>query len=212
MMRKKIVTLSVLLACLCAAQSASGIPYTGSTDYSVVDPETGRTLSGTIDFGVFDRQVDDFAFTPPGEGRYIYAYQIFNDQGDIQEAVGYFAILLEGAPTDGIGADAWEGDTLAVEPTNFGIDSLGDAVFHFKSTDPNTGLLLGEDILQPGGHSYVLIFTSDNDWKPGEYEIRGGGLTNRETDFVPTDTPEPATILILGMGAGMGLLVKRKSS
>jgi hypothetical protein len=214
MMGKKIVALSVLLVGLCTTQTARAIPYTGSVTYEFLG-EGGKVLSGTIDFGVFDKETDDFAYTPPGEGRYIYAYQIKNDQGSAQEAVGYFAILLQGASIDGIGSDVWETDTEAVEPSETYLDDEGDAVFMFQS-EPEEGSLLGDDNLGPGMHSYILIFTSENDWVPGDYEISGGGLGNRETPtpVPPTEpeVPEPATILILGIGASIALAKKRRFS
>lgn len=210
-MRKKIVALSVLLAGLCAVQTAGGTPYTGSTDYEF-SGEGGRILSGTIDFGVFDREVDTFAYTPPGEGRYIYAYQIKNDEGSLQEAVGYFAILLGGAPFDGIGSDVWETDTQAVEPSaEYFVESTGDVVFEFKS-DPEEGELLGDDNLEPGMHSYILMFTSNNDWVPGRFQMKGGDLGDYEPPSPVPTIPEPATILILGMGACTTLITKRRLS
>ena len=205
-MGKKIVALSVLLAGLCAVQTARGA-YTGSIKYKY--PPGEPQLFGHIDFGVFDRQTDNFAYTPPGDGRYIYAYQIYNDQDSI-EAVGYFAILLAGAAFDGIGSDAHVNDTEAVEPSSaYLVDSTGKLVFEFKSV-PEGGPLLGEDILEPGMHSYILMFTSDNDWVPGSFQIKGGDLGDYEPELPVV--PEPATILILGMGAGTALIMKRRTS
>jgi hypothetical protein len=225
MMGKKFVVLSLLLAGLCYVQPANGIPhYSGSTDYYFDDTETGMVLSGTIEFAVFDTEVDSFAITPPGDGRYVYVYQIWNDddEGDFQETVGYFAVLLEGAPVDGIGSDKLINDTEAMEPSESRFDSYdGDAEFWFKLFDPQQGLS-GEDFLEPGRHSYVLMFTSDNDWTDGEFEIEGGGLGNRttykpvpdsgETDSEAATTPEPATIFILGMGASIALVKKKMFS
>jgi hypothetical protein len=215
-MGKKIVALSVLLASLCAVRTAEGIPYTGSITYEF-EGEGGRILSGTIDFGVFDREVDTFAYTPPGEGRYIYAYQIKNDEGSLQEAVGYFAILLGGAPFDDLGSDVHENDMEALEPSaEYFLEETGNIVFEFKS-EPEEGSLLGDDNLEPGMHSYILMYTSDNDWVAGSFQIKGGDIGDYNPpspipDQVTSESaPEPATILILGMGAGTALLVKRKS-
>ncbi len=208
-MRKKIVALSMLLALTCAAQTASGLPYTGTVEYNF--SEGGRVLSGHIDFGVFDTEVDYFGLTPPGDGQYIYAYQIFNDQGSAQEAVGYFAVLLGGAAVDGVGTDFWQGDTAAVEPNRAFFDDEGDAVFLFQEANTEGDSLLNEETLKPGMHSCVIMFTSDNDWQAGDYQISGGGLGSHETVF-PGPTPEPATIFILAMGAGTAFVVKKKSS
>jgi hypothetical protein len=213
MMGKKIVALSVLAVVLCGVQVANGLPYTGSVYYDFTDD--GRILSGRIDFGVFDRQVDTFAATPPGDGRYIYAYQIWNDQGNAQEAVGYFSILLEGAIVDGIGSEALGGDQTAVEPSHEDFDPDGDPIFLFQIFDSTSGSIVGIDYLDPGAHSYILIFTSDSDWVAGDYHIGGGGLGYQYPLLAPegeppTETPEPATIFILGMGAVSALVMKRK--
>ncbi len=216
-MGKKIVALCVLAVVLCSVQVANGLPYTGSVYYDFTDGE--RILSGRVDFGVFDRQVDGFALTPPGDGRYIYAYQIWNDQGNAQEAVGYFSILLEGAVVDGIGSEALGSDQTAVEPSHEEI-YRGDAVFLFQIFDFSSGSFLGNDFLDPGAHSYLLMYTSDSDWVAGDYDIGGGGLGDYDPDFSvsppgeepPVETPEPATIFILGMGAVSALVMKRKSS
>jgi hypothetical protein len=211
MMRKKIVALSVFLAGLYAVQTAGGTPYTGSIDYEFLGAG-GRILSGTIDFGVFDREVDSFAYTPPGEGKYIYAYQIKNDEGSLQEAVGYFAILLGGAPFDELGSDVHVNDTEAVEPSaEYFLEETGNIVFEFKS-EPEEGELLGDDNLEPGMHSYILIFTSNNDWVPGSFQMKGGDLGDYEPPSPVPTIPEPATILILGMGAGAALIMKRRPS
>jgi hypothetical protein len=217
MMVKKVVVLSILLVGFCAVQSASGVPhYSGNTDYYFED--SGKILSGTIEFAVFDTEVDSLPVTSPGEGRYLYAYQIWNDEGDAQEAVGYFSVLLGGATVDGIGSEALTNDTEGMEPSESRFaDHDGDAEFWFRLFVPQQGLS-GEDLLEPGRHSYILMFTSDNDWVAGEYEIEGGDLGNHETDFPSppgsgseseSTTPEPATILILGMGASIALM-KRK--
>ena len=54
-----------------------------------------------------------------------------------------------------------------------------------------------------GEHSWFLIFSSDNDWTAGDYEIKG-------PDDVPVPVPEPAAIALLGIGSMLALLKRRR--
>jgi hypothetical protein len=215
-MSRKISILTVFLVGLFVTQTAKALPhYNGYTTYEF--SKGGRRLSGRIEFAVFDTETDAFTLTPPGDGRYLYAYQIWNDEGDAQESLGYFAILLEGATVDGIASEAPQGDESALAPTKTLFASYdGDVEFFFQLR--KEGSLTNDDILEPGAHSYILMFTSDNDWEPGGFEVSGGNGTLGDY-YPPTSVPgngvqnpEPATLLILGTGAGMALIAKKRKS
>lgn len=164
--------------------------WEGHTYYSRT--ELGKDIKGRIDYAVYDTEAypDEYpgieGFTPPGDGQYIYAYQIFND--DDSDPVGLFEIIeISGASVDGIG---WEqaGDLEAIVPV--------DAFFWPNETAPEDAVFLfgGDAPLQGGEHSYFLMFTSDDAPRAGDYYIG--------TSQVPT-VPEPATIALLGLGGAM---------
>ena len=166
-------------------------------------------VSGHIDYAVYDTVTnpDEFigagGFTVPGTGQFIYAYQIFNDEGDINAALEYFAI-------SGIGEGAIDNiktDIGSVDDKSDGIDST---TFYFGPHDPNTGPDVAAwefngDILAPGEHSYFLVLSSDHDYTTGSYTITKDALP-----LAPVPNPEPTTIALLGAGAAVTLLKRRR--
>ena len=168
-------------------------------------------LSGHIDFAVYyadDGDEDEFAkagFTTPGSGKYTYAYQIFNDEGDINAALEYFAILGigEGA-VDDIAADIG-----SVDDESDGIDST---TYYFGPHDAGTGpdeavWEFEGGILEAGEHSFFLVLSSDRDYTTGSYTV-----TKSIVSDAPVPTPEPGTLALLGVGGAMMLLRRRRSA
>jgi len=204
-MTKKIRLFSLLVAAALFAQDASATlaPILESSYYDgyVFYYEDG--LFGRIDFAVYDTSVEensheylDIGITKPGDGQYIYAYQIFNDYSFSAESVAYFALL------DIIG-NSIEIDTIGSQedPEN-GIEP-GSAYLNeddYKIVWEFNG---GAGYIIAGEHSWFLIFSSDNDWVPGSYEIKG-------PDDVPVPVPEPATVALLGIGSMLILLKRRR--
>lgn len=165
-------------------------------------------LSGHIDFAVYDTaDGDEFAkadFTAPGSGQFTYAYQIFNDEGDIYAALEYFAI-------SGIGAGAIDDivtDIGSVDDESDGIDSTA---YYFGPHDAGTGpdeavWEFEGGILEAGKHSFFLVLSSDHDYTTGTYTITKNTLP--ETSI---PNPEPSTIALLGVGGALTLLRRRRS-
>jgi hypothetical protein len=156
-------------------------------------------LYGRIDFAVYDthdsvnrNEYEQIGITAPGEGQYIYAYQIFNDLVFSVESVAYFAVLaIEESVISGIGAQ--EDPEAGTAPSEGYFDTdQSKAVWEFDG---------GEGYILAGEHSWFLVFSSDQDWVKGDFEIRG------PEDYVPV--PEPATIALLGL-AGTGVLMRRR--
>ena len=59
--------------------------------------------------------------------------------------------------------------------------------------------------LEAGDHSWLLVFSSDQSWVEGNYEIEG---VENPFPVAPASNPEPATLLLLTAGGGL-LLTKR---
>ena len=190
---RKIRLLSLLAIVTLFTQNASATLtssyYYGSTYYSTPEGQHGR-----IDFAVYDDRDEYFSLydlEAPGTGDYVYAYQIFHDVG-VNPAVSYFAILgIGGAPVDGI--DCHDDQSGGVASTDeYFTDSKGVWVFD-------------EGILYAGKHSCFLVLSSETDWVPGEYEIKPG-------DEFPVPTPEPGTLTLVGIGAAIAFIIKRRKS
>jgi hypothetical protein len=208
-MTRKIGFLSLSVVVLLLVQNASatltGLPesshYQGSTFYS------NDFLRGRIDYAVYDTDTypDEFigagGYEAPGSGRYIYAYQIFNDYAMSVDSVAYFSLLgVGGAPIDGI--DARDDGSDGIAPSYQDIAS-SQAFWEFKDED-------GDALLLVGDHSWLLVLTSDNDWVRGDYEIEPAGGVPVWGD--EPQTPEPATVTLLGIGGLLAIIRRRRSA
>lgn len=215
---RKIGLLSLLLVAALFVQDASAslLPFStsgdaegwqGSRSYSYNVVGYG-IVSGRVYFTVYDTEnlvlegeiaLDD-EWTMPG--RYIYAYQIFNDQ----EAVLSFAIFNEIA---GVSLDVDEEDIGSLED----IPDSGVERTAIELTAGNLQVIwefeeFGAGILDGGEHSYFLLLSTDGAPVVGDFEIKA----LKEGDLpVPPEIPEPATITLLGIGAAMLLGKRRKS-
>lgn len=208
---KRITSLSLLFVAALLVQNAGAtltyLPnsshYQGSSYFNY---DSG--ISGHIEFAVYDtlgangnEWSDSTGFEVPGEGRYVYAYQIFNDAGSIpierftMWANDYHEMILDGQGAQ----DPQEAEGLFgfnfIEPTDYGLNNAGNqAWWEFDG-----GLLVaGED-------SWFLIFSSNHNWTAGSYSMES------VNDDIPFPNPEPCTLALLGLGSTI-LFAKRKKS
>jgi len=187
--------------------------YDGSTFYDEDLGEYGR-LSGRIDFAVYDTDtyanefIGNDGFEAPGERQYIYAYQIFNDYQTSEAAVNYFAIfgidgqLLSESSITGLGYQNDSSDDPTeegVEPSYSGFDNIeSKVIWRFE-----------DGYLEAGDHSWLLVFSSDQGWVEGDYEI--GGVENPFPTPPGGENPEPTTLFLLTAGGGLLLTKRRKT-
>jgi hypothetical protein len=218
---KRVLFLSSLLGATLFAQDAGAalvrmLPesshYQGFTFYDEEwDAGLGSTtmLRGRIDFAVYDtlgengNEFTDAGYEAPGDGQYIYAYQIFNEYSPYsEETVAYFA-LLGIDMTSVYDIDSQEDPFEGIEPvdqyfSDENDDDVGEAIWDFGLFDENL-ILVGE-------HSWFLVLSSDKDWVRGEYG----------TDYIlkgpePSDfpVPEPAMLTLLSIGGA--ILFRRRN-
>ena len=208
---RKFELLRLLLVVTLLVQNASAGPvellpesshYQGRAYYSTFTEE-GR-LHGRIDFAVYDTETyeNEFigtdGFTAPGDGRYIYAYQIFCDTLSTT-GLEYFAVLEigENAIDDDDGIDTRDDG-------HGGLDAY-DAFFNPYPQPQQAVWEFDEGVLIVGEHSYFLVFTSDHDWIVGDYELIPTGGT------LPAPAPEPGMLTLLGIGGTLAFIRRRKS-
>jgi hypothetical protein len=153
-----------------------------------------------IDFAVYDTLGGDElaaieGFEAPGDGQYIYAYQIFQHNSEGYNEVAYFTLLnLDGSAVDG---SLMQGTTA--------LDDDNDGIAPNPLISENQGIWVwGGDIgyISTAQHSWFLVFSSDSAPVAGSYEVQ-------TSDDLPVPIPEPMTVALLGFGA-LTLLRKRK--
>ena len=175
--------------------------YQGRTYYT--DFTEDGFLTGRIDFAVYDTYDTEAypegfdAFEPPGDGQYIYAYQILCDTASTA-ALEYFAVLE-------IGENAIDDDD-GIGTRDDGYGGL-DAYNAFFNPDPEPQQAVwefDEGVLIAGEHSYFLVFTSDHNWTEGDYALTPTGV------LPPTPAPEPSTLTLLGLSGALAFIRRRK--
>ncbi len=207
--------LSLLFVATLFVQNATAtllLPYSSHYQGRSYFEDLVSGVSGFVDFAVYDRDAlygDEWTgagFAAPGAGRYVYAYQIFNDFGSA-DAIEFFTILgIDDPPTphDLIGIstmdtqDPWEDYPLITE----GVDSTNMST---NLDETRATWEFGGGILDNGTYSWFLIFSSAKDWVEGKYLMETAG------GFPITSNPEPCTLALLSLGSAI-LFAKRRNS
>ena len=174
--------------------------YDGSVSYSTEDG-----LQGRIYFAVYDTQDAEHGneyvangLEKPGEGQYIYAYQIFSSSFFSTGSVAEFGILDTAG--EAVNTSLMNGTTAQDDKQG------GIAPSPLESVTQGVWQWVDGANIRPGDHSWLLVFSSDQHWTSGTYAIKAA--TNVS---VPESAPEPATLMLLGLG-GAGLLARRARS
>ena len=202
MKRKIILSALVLIAALFVQNAGAKLTssyYEGSVLYDKVWED--GFLRGRIDFAVYNfRSEYEFVtgLSAPGSGTYVYAYQIFNDLAASDKTVAYFSILgLSESIASGIGTG--DDGTGGKKPAEWNY-TASDGYWKWK-IEGTDSLVYKDD------HSWLLVFSSNNNWVKGNYDIKG---PEKENDFPVPEIPEPASMLVL-LSAG-GLMMRKRRS
>ena len=197
----------LMAACASAALELTELPNGYVSDWAgksafAVNLGGGQYVYGRVEFAVYDAaSAADAGLAVPGDRQYLYAYQVFNTDGNA--AMTYFALTgLNPAAID-------SADQIGTAPNpGSGIDAEAyfdtnrtKAIFTFEDGMMVVGqssvfLLLGSDAKPIVGGYEVVPSSQDNIWIPGE-------------DTNQTPVPDPATMLLLLTGTAMSLR-KRK--
>ena len=150
-----------------------------------------------VDFAVYDRFGGN-EFAAPGDKQYTYVYQIFNEVEDDTFSIDIFRIFeIDPVAISGFDQISSEDDA------NGGIAT---DLEYFNPSKTNGVWEFDEGTLIQGEHSWFLTISSDYDFVAGDFSINSS-----DDEITIPATPEPATMMLLGVGSFI-LLARRKGS
>ncbi len=196
--------IAFLLLVAAAAGSALAAPtslYSGQTGIMPYLSDDGtKTMYVNILFAVYDTSTGAYDGAP-GPQRYVYVY-VVESQANSELAVDLFSVVAPLGSIAGVGA---------IDNGGIGaIASIGD-----EAASANYAFSIAGMSLDPGTNSYILVYTSDHEYrKDGQAVVKGGieplddGLPVPDDDDLPIPTPEPMTAAMLALG-GLAILRNR---
>jgi hypothetical protein len=208
MVTRKFVFISLLAVAALLVQNASATLIGSLPDTSYLDGQWYGSLiyedegfNVLIEYAVYDTLggyeiagID--GYQAPGQGRYIYAYQIFQHQAEGYEDVAYFRILdIDENPISEAlmqGTTALDDGAGGIAPTP--LISQTQGVWTWGGSE--------DGYISTSEHSWLLVFSSNSEPVAGKYEIKN------PSDDIPAPIPDPATLTLLG--AGSAILFKRR--
>jgi hypothetical protein len=161
-----------------------------------------------VDFAVYVTREDGSSeFTDAGFAAlseepftFTYVYQVFNEVNDDTFSIDLFRVFaIDPAAISGNDQISSEDDLAGGIATTgeYFNSSLTDGIWEFEG-----GTLI------KGEHSWFLTISSDYDWVKGDFSI----YATEPDDALPVPkVPEPATMILLGIGSAI-LAARRKDS
>jgi PEP-CTERM motif len=184
---------------LLSSNNGGALPgFTGTQSFN--DDFSGFTVNALVDYAVFAPGAFGAAFPgldPSGGTDYVYAYQIDNQgAGDVPAAttITKFTVGLDGDET--LGSIGSIPDIGAVAPSAALYVGAGPTSAAWDFTTLGTGL-----------SSSLLFFTSAD--APELHSSTVAAAWNRSHDL-PSPLPEPASLTLLALGAGVACFGKRR--
>ena len=164
------------------------------------DTEGVATLRVDVEYAVYEPGHYGLSGADPSVGtQFVYAYQIFNDLGGNRPVSSFSVGLDPTANVAHIGSDAGSGTPGGTAPTASAFSGAPptSAVWNFflNTIDP------------PLEHSTVLLFTSPYGPRLAPASVMDSGLSDKRD--LPSPMPEPATMMLLGIGSAMMAAVRR---
>ncbi len=155
------------------------------------------TLTADVDYAVYAPTAypgDD----PSTGAHYVYVYQIFNAAASTVD-VAFFSVGLE----EGSGAANAGDDTSAGAPGTAGGQSPS-----LEMVSATSVYWLFDPQIAPDALSTTLLFTSPYTptWKSGA--MADGGLPTPGSGLLPSPTPEPATLGLMGVGLAFAVYAR----
>ena len=202
--------LFLLFAVAMFAPAASALPLTGTVSgwgpnsVSFQYSHDGRTIEGWVDYAVYD----DYPGNILSGEQYVYVYQIFNSGLSDVDIESLSIGILDDADVGIIGYDGYGVPGGTVPTYSYfspGSGSAQSAVYLFLPT------LIGEGVIEDGDESVLLVFTSVDGPTDGFGIIQGGGIGTM-VEHLPTPVPEPATVILLGIGSAFLAVTGRRKT
>lgn len=192
---KVLALLTAIAAMAAPALAAPTTLYSGQTGViSYLSDDGTKTMYVNILYAVYDTSTGAYDGAP-GPQRYVYVY-VVQSQSNSEIAVDLFSVIAPLGSIAGVGTSSSYGDVDAVASIG-GTPGVNDAA--------NFAFSIAGMSLDPGKQSYLLMITSDYEYKKdGQAVIRGGsGATNNE--LPRPEVPEPLTAAMLALG-GLAIL------
>lgn len=189
--------------------------YNGCNDKTFT-LDSGDTVKIRLEFAVYSdseaqsmREITNYQGQTTG---FVYAYQIFCDDSNTAALTSFSLTGINAGAISSVTDDIGQAESLTM-PSTVVLDSYGvePQDSHFSDTVTEAIWEFENGMLVQGESSWFLFLYSDADWVKGDFVVE---TAPADDDIpVPSDDgsgniPEPATLILLGVGTLLSL--KRK--